>query len=429
MRTVKFTVENNICVSCGICKGICPRGCIDMVEKDGNYIPAIGGTCIHCGLCFTVCPGKGMIREESDGLETDDLIGSYQRIVNAWSRDEQIRHYGASGGVTTTIIRQLLKDQLYDEAFVVTDCAYDHYVETEMIRAAEADRLIDFRSDLRLSTKSRYIPVGHGMAVKHMLSNPNDRIIFVGTSCAITGLLNVIRQRKLNRDNYLFIGLFCDSVMNYHVWDYFGQRRFTRGKKLTGLHFKNKESGGWPGNIKMLFSDGGFRYYDKSYRMEIKPYFKPERCNYCVDKLNVRADISLGDNYTGSDASSLGSNTVIIRTEKGVDAWNHCCDYIDQRETAAKYLIKAQLLEDRAHNIEYAGLKEKAIKEKTGFSIDMNAMGKRGTGACNIKDFAKRMNKSSRKYSCSGINRSLIIPHIKRGVKVIIKKILRRKSL
>lgn len=71
------------------------------------------------------------------------------------------------------------------------------------------------------------------------------------------------------------------------------------------FNFKNKDSGGWPGNMKFYFSDGKCVFKNKSERVKIKDYFKPERCVYCVDKLNVFADISLGDNYTDQNSSSL----------------------------------------------------------------------------------------------------------------------------
>ena len=47
----------------------------------------------------------------------------------------------------------------------------------------------------------------------------------------------------------------------------------------------------------------------------------PECCLYCIDKLNVNADISVGDNFTDIESSELGSNSVIIRTAKGQKAW------------------------------------------------------------------------------------------------------------
>ena len=147
-----------------------------------------------------------------------------------------------------------------------------------------------------------------------------------------------------------------------------------KNKHLSALHFKNKDSGGWPGNIKLFFEDGTYRFYVKSYRIEIKPYFKLERCLYCVDKLNLYADISLGDNYTGIDDSDLESNTVIIRTQRGKNVWNACLSALEVRNIEKKKIICSQLLSERMQNIEFANYKEKMIKKQTGKDLDINAL-------------------------------------------------------
>ncbi|MBQ3451578.1 MAG: Coenzyme F420 hydrogenase/dehydrogenase, beta subunit C-terminal domain, partial [Selenomonadaceae bacterium] len=54
-----------------------------------------------------------------------------------------------------------------------------------------------------------------------MLENRDKKLILVGTSCFIQGILNVIAHFKLNRRNYFLAGLFCDKTMNYNVWNYF----------------------------------------------------------------------------------------------------------------------------------------------------------------------------------------------------------------
>ncbi len=41
------------CISCGVCAGECPTGCIS--EGDGTFV-IDGGACIDCGACASVCP-------------------------------------------------------------------------------------------------------------------------------------------------------------------------------------------------------------------------------------------------------------------------------------------------------------------------------------------------------------------------------------
>lgn len=47
------------CINCGICKVICPEGCIDGEEK--NQYSADLDFCKACGLCVQMCPKKDII--------------------------------------------------------------------------------------------------------------------------------------------------------------------------------------------------------------------------------------------------------------------------------------------------------------------------------------------------------------------------------
>lgn len=422
MKTVTFTRNQNLCISCGICEGICPNACITMEHHNGAYLPSIKDSCINCGLCFAVCPGKGKIRQSSDELNEGHLLGTYLCIYNAWSKNDTIRHYGASGGVITTLVHRLLQMGLYEYAFVVEDFSYDQYVHTVKIDKNCANLLLNYDDDNRFASKSRYIPVGHGNTIRYMLENPQAKVIIIGTPCSIRGILNVINVKKLNRSNYLLIGLFCESIMSYNVWKYFSQKKFTKGKELTAIHFKNKESGGWPGDIKMVFSDGSYRYYDESYRIEIKKYFKPERCLYCVDKLNINADISVGDNYTGIDDSILGSNTVIVRSELGKRIWNVCIDEIESKEINFQYVMKAQSIGERIMNITYARYKECQIKNEAGIELDINAMDKICLGDIDMEKYTLQMKDLHRGGDNSWINQILTVPHAKKKIKKFMKR-------
>jgi len=44
------------CINCGLCKFICPEGCIEGKEK--NAYDADLDYCKGCGLCVYICPKK-----------------------------------------------------------------------------------------------------------------------------------------------------------------------------------------------------------------------------------------------------------------------------------------------------------------------------------------------------------------------------------
>ncbi len=361
IKSVEFTALNNLCTSCGVCKGICPTGAVEFKKSGGMYVPQIDSEkCVSCGLCVKVCPGLGVEYKPFETAE-ETVCGEALECFNAWSKDADIRHISASGGVVTTLIRSLLEKGVYDVAFCV-----DSYDYSEKLITAPYTKE-SFGCGNNGTSKSRYLPVSHEKLIGYIKNNRDKRVIIVATSCAAVAILRAVSQLRLDRNNYLLIGLFCDKVFNYNVHGYY-EDKFADGKGIEKFHFKNKESGGWPGNMKFFLKDGTSFYKNKSEREGMKGYFMPERCLYCVDKLNAMADISLGDNYTGIDSSELGSNSVIIRTEIGKNAWEASKDALEFRKISIDDVCGAQYLKGRLDNLYFSDLRSAEISE----GLDLN---------------------------------------------------------
>lgn len=349
---INSTIQHDLCCGCGVCAGICPKGCISWERRNGLFLPQINnGLCINCGLCSAVCPGLGHTYVPME-TAAETVTGPVRVTFNAWSKDPALRHVCASGGVISTMIRALLENGMYDGAFCLDSYDYRDQLKTrlytpEQINACWADSK---------GPKSRYLPVSHENAVRYMKENRKQRLVFVGTSCAIRGLQAALQQLKLDRSQYLFIGLFCDKVFNYNVLPYF-ENTHAHGAKLEALHFKNKESGGWPGDMKFYPEGQDPFYVPLAERAKAKAYFMAERCLYCVDKLNVCADISLGDNYTGKDESPLGSNSVIVRSDAGMEAWSAVKELLELRPIGIEDIQNAQAVDWRLDQLYYGDLR------------------------------------------------------------------------
>lgn len=312
-------------------------------------------------MCVSVCPGLGHAYESREAVSA--VTGTVLACFNAWSRDAHLRHISASGGVVSTMVESLLLERLYDSVFCLDTYDYREQLTTERYTAED---YLSNRDDTTIP-KSRYLPVSHEKAIRYMKANRDERIIVIATSCALRGITAAIQKLNLSRENYLLIGLFCDKVFNYNVVSYL-QDLFCHGKTLTALHFKNKESGGWPGDMKLFPEGKGSLYVSIYERGKVKDYFMPERCLYCVDKLNVLADISLGDNYTGIHASELGSNSVILRTPRGQVAWNAVREGIEAHPVDIEAIQKAQYLEGRLNNLYFGDLKVAQLGK--GFNLN-----------------------------------------------------------
>ena len=317
--------------------------------KMGGYFPEISEECVECGLCRKVCPHNSLT--DYDGTEKleEYILGEYKSVFCAKNKDRELLKDAASGGVVTGIIRRLLDKGEYDSAFLVCGYNYNAPIMTKRFTAGDS---------LKGTTRSRYLTVSHENTVRYMLEHPDERIIIVGTGCAIQGFLNTINvQRKLHRENYLLIGLFCEKTMNYNVIRYFSQHKAGHGRTIKEFYFKHKAAGGWPGNVRIVYEDESVCDLPNTERMKVKDYFSCERCLYCLDKLNRNADISVGDNYIKKNADPEGVSSVIVRTEIGRRVWEICRDGFEYHVDAAEELLKAQVISSKAGNFEFAKIK------------------------------------------------------------------------
>lgn len=326
---MNYTVANlpeELCMGCGICKGVCVNNAITYVRnKNGQYVPMLeSNICNNCGICYDVCPGKGIEERKlyagmKQEFPEDMVIGNVRECFNAKIIDDELRKKCTSGGMITSIIAYLLDAQLYDVAFCVDKFNYDEQVCTKPKYNY---------NDLEGTPQSRYVAVAHTEMIQYILNNRDKKVIIVGTGCVLAGVRTVIEKYHLDSQNYLLLGLFCAMSLSYNMFDYF--KLFSK-KKLEVLEFRTKENGIYHyGNVRLVYEDGEERYLHAIQRGMLKQYMDIERCTYCTDLLATFADISFGDNNTKSADGDSG--TVIVRTELGKSIFEYYSEKFYKKE-------------------------------------------------------------------------------------------------
>lgn len=348
-KTVLDICNMGLCTACGICAGVCPQLCIKMSLKDGTPAPVISAErCTNCGICKKVCPQSEFDYKKYYSLSNNFWFGNYIKLLKAQSRDENLLKMATSGAIVTQLVKKLLEDKIYDSVFAVG--TYSHREVSQAERFSDAEFL-------KRTPKSRYVMVSYEKTVKYMRENKEESLIIVATPCALHGLINVIELFQLKRDNYLFIGLFCDKTMTNKVFFYFENIFGNSSGKLDKIYFRTKEVGGWPGGVRLFWEDGRTTDLSNKERTRIKEYYQPEGCLYCLDKVNCLADISAGDNYADSNADIKGSSSVILRSETAVKIWERYKECFNFELETEENIFKAQKLGDREKNLVYAGYK------------------------------------------------------------------------
>ena len=348
MDNIQPVIDQNLCIACGFCVAVCPKSAVSLIQNTDKTIAKLDpSVCVKCKVCSTVCPYNDFLINISDFSIRRNILGEYRSIICAQSKNENILLHSTSGGVISTLVTKLINDNQYDAATLVGDfkggIAYSEIVSS-----------VD---DVTKYSKSKYVTVSYENIIRYILEHRNKRIIFIGTGCSVNALLNTIRKKNLNRDNFLIIGLFCDKTMYSSVYEYFGNHPLCNGKTLNSIDFRSKDAGGWPGNLMLHFNDNTAIELDISERGKIKDYYMPERCLYCLNKLNINCDISVGDNYIPQNADKKGVSSVIIRTEIGSNVWNMYNQYFSAHADDEDFLLLSQHISAKKNNYYFARFK------------------------------------------------------------------------
>ena len=130
-----------------------------------------------------------------------------------------------------------------------------------------------------------------------------------------------------------------------------------RGHRIKEFYFRSKVGSAWPGKVRIVLDNQEVVLLPSSARKKLKDYFVPERCLYCVDKLNRNADISVGDNYIKENADEEGISSVIIRTDVGFEAWSDCASLFEWSQDEKMALLDSQQCRKKKENYEFGCLK------------------------------------------------------------------------
>jgi len=311
-QNITQVVKQNLCNSCGACFVVCKAGAIEYKETVGGYyFPNVDNeACTNCGLCLSVCPGVNFGQGLMESMPADPFAGVSLNAFVGKATDKKIYENSQSGGIVSALLVQALNSG-FANSVVTVGMDWGNPPRPKAFLAKSVDEII-------FAQKSKYCPVPAISAIKEIIGS-NRRIIFVGTSCQVHGLLNIMDKMPKVKDNIsLIIGLVCDRVMTYAALDFLICRAglLNQNKKL--LEFRDKLCGGYPGNVHIHSSNGKNIIMPAKERMRIKDLFTPARCRICFDKMNVFSDIVISDPHGIKNVDrDMGESIAILRTTRG----------------------------------------------------------------------------------------------------------------
>lgn len=190
-----FVVEYKDCCGCGVCHEACPKNAISMVADECGYIYAKidNNLCIDCGKCKGVCPA----------LKNDCEVEFEKRAYAATSLDESTKK-SASGGMFALFAKKVLV-----EGGIVFGTEMNESFDVQVIG-------IESEEDLPKLQGSKYVQSNMLPAFKQIKEALKTRkVLFCGTPCQVSALKNYIGKE---RENLILVDLVCHGVPNNQMF-------------------------------------------------------------------------------------------------------------------------------------------------------------------------------------------------------------------
>lgn len=338
--------DKSKCCGCNACVQRCPKQCIVMHEDEEGFLyPQVDVTlCVDCGLCEKVCPM----------LAQNDVKKALQ-IFAAKNKNEHQRLHSSSGGIFILLAEQTIKmggvvfGARFDKNWEVEHC----YVETI--------------EELEPLMRSKYVQsrIGNTYKEAEQFLKEGRRVLFVGTSCQISGLHRFLRK---DYNNLLSVDFICHGVPSPGIWRKYLQeiknnalQSEAAGKNtvlpfslksmpvITGINFREKGLGGYgwkkygfvvhgksplkgDQNSVLLSVDFGKDIYMKGFLRNL--YLRPSCYNCLVKSGKSQSDLTIGDFWGISKLKpeiddDKGIGAILVYTHKGIEALGFIsCDKI-----------------------------------------------------------------------------------------------------
>lgn len=319
-------MKQHLCIGCGVCAAVCPRGRLNMQmdEDTGIYTVVPAEECpYNCGLCDAVCPFADTGCNEdvlADGLYSRQPgimheleCGYYFQCWAGFCSGEQIRLNGASGGATTAFLESLLTCGKIERIV----CAQRVPGGRTLFECA----IVDDIDALYEASKSAYYPVEFSGVLREVLSVPGKYAI-VCLPCVAKAIRLAQRHiPKLRERIVIIIGLVCGHGVNSHFGSYAAMLAGASLEEVKEITFRVKSAGHQANNsaVRVQWSDEEslVHWMNDLNEAWVDNWFTPKACLFCDDIYAECADIVFMDAWLPEFIDDYkGTNLLLSRTSQ-----------------------------------------------------------------------------------------------------------------
>jgi len=334
-------VGRNLCIGCGLCAGICPRGNLKIeFNQYGEYnaFETGAGCGEKCDLCLKVCPfydhgenedtiGKRLFGEIPE-IKHRPETGYYLDAFVGYSSVKSHRKNGASGGLATWTLEKLLTDNLVDHVACVSP-------------NDDPEKLFKFKicnthKEVRECSRSCYYPVETSEVIKHILQH-EGRYAIIGLPCVCKAIrLAMQLNPKLQRRVRFVLGLVCGQTKSKFFVEYVCALGGGDPHCLKQVTFRIKDPNRPASDFGMKWvcddemnprREGVVFWTDGMNRIWFDRYFTPNGCNFCDDVFAELADACFMDAWLSPYRNDNRGRTIMLIRNKVL------CDLIENLDS------------------------------------------------------------------------------------------------
>lgn len=322
-------VRNNLCIGCGVCAGVCPKGTLEISFNEyGEYVAKdVRGVCCNkCDLCLRVCPFSDYVEDEDSlgakrfgdlpGIKHRREVGYYLEAYVGYSKVDEHRIKGASGGLATWMLEGLLAEKLIEKVCCVRP-------------VGKPGKLFEFdvcnsSQEVRDCSRSCYYPVETSGVIRYILSNEGQYAI-IALPCYIKAFRLAMQVvPKLRQRVKFLLGLVCGQAKSKFFAEYVCALGGGDPNRLNKVVFRIKDPQRPASDYGMKFinnSDAekmheGIVYWSEGMgRAYCERFFTPNACSYCDDTFAELADAVLMDAWLKEYINDVGGTNLLIVRE------------------------------------------------------------------------------------------------------------------
>ena len=316
---IEQVIERGMCVGCGAC-GVRSSGAVPVtIGRHGVYQASLAGvepTVVP--VVSRVCPFSDDAKNEDElgqerfpHLPTDPRLGRYLDVFAGRRTSEQELVGSSSGGLTSLMLEELLREGLVDGVL--------HVGRTS------GDQLFDYRistspDEIEESRKSAYTATTLADVVAAIRGDGRSYAV-VGIPCFIKALrLLAGEMPELAEQFRVYVGLVCGHLKSTFFAESLAWQAGVAPSELERIDFRVKNPGrsSVDYDYEVVPRDGGApRVRRTSSAMDGSwgyGAFQPEACNFCDDIFAEGADVVFADAWLPKyQADWRGTNVVVVR--------------------------------------------------------------------------------------------------------------------